>query len=286
MTWSAAALQTVRLCLIAGGMVVAGVLALKIAVLFLEPRLLFHPVRPYIATPAALGLPFEDVALTTGDGVRIHAWVVPGEGKASLTLLLFHGNAENIGGCLDLAMLTRPAGYDLLLVDYRGYGESAGRPTEPGLYQDGRAAMRYLISRRRPDAGRIVVWGRSIGAAVAVETAAADPEATAGVILESPFTSIPDLLRSGGHPLLYAASRFGSSRFDSASRIARVGAPLLFVHGTKDEIAPFELGQRLFDLAPGRKTFAAIDGGGHNNLWTRHEAEIWGAVRRFLSGLD
>src|SRR5206468_10591791 len=124
-------------------MVVAGVLALKIAVLFLEPRLLFHPVRPYIATPAALGLPFEDVALTTGDGVRIHAWVVPGEGKASLTLLLFHGNAENIGGCLDLAMLTRPAGFDLLLVDYRGYGESGGGPTEPGLYQDGRAAMRY-----------------------------------------------------------------------------------------------------------------------------------------------
>src|SRR5262245_25802361 len=267
-------------------MVVAGVLALKIAVLFLEPRLLFHPVRRHAATPAALGLPFEDVVLTTGDGVRIHGWLIPGEGKASLTLLFFHGNAENIGGCLDLAMLSRPAGYDLLLIDYRGYGESTGQPTEAGLYQDGRAAMAYLISRRRPDASRIVVWGRSIGAAVAVEVAAADSAGAAGVILESPFTSIPDLLRSGGHLLLHAASRFGSSRFDAASRIARLRAPLLVIHGSEDEVAPFDLGRRLFDLAPGRKTFAAIDGGGHNDLWARHEAEGWGAARRFLSSLD
>src|SRR6185295_2313524 len=192
-------MNMVRAVLIIGGIVVAGVLALKIAALFLEPRLLFYPVRAYATTPSALGLPFEDVVLEAEDGIRLHGWLIPGEGKVSVTLLLFHGNAENIGGCLDLAALTRPAGYDLLLVDYRGYGESTGRPTESGLYRDGRAAMAYLRSRRPDDARRIVVWGRSIGAAVAIEIAASDPAGPAAVILETPFTSVPALLRSGGH---------------------------------------------------------------------------------------
>jgi fermentation-respiration switch protein FrsA (DUF1100 family) len=285
-TWSAAALMSVRAVLIAGGIVVAAVLALKIGALFLEPRLLFHPVRQYAATPSALGLPFEDVSLEAGDGVRLHGWLIPGEGKVLLTLLFFHGNAENIGGCLDLAMLTRPAGYDLLLVDYRGYGESTGSPSEKGLYLDGRAAMAYLRSRRPDEARRIVVWGRSIGAAVAVDLAAADPSGPDGVILETPFTSVPALLHRGGHRILYGLSRFGTYRLDSASRIARVRAPLLVIHGTADEIAPFSLGRELFDLAPGRKEFVTIEGGGHNDLWAHHEDAMWSAVLRFLSTLD
>ena len=286
MTWSAAALVTVRAILIVGGIVVAAVLALKIAALFLESRLTFYPVREHAATPPALGLPSENVSLETDDGVRLHGWLIPGLGKRSLTILFFHGNAENIGGCLDLAMLTRPAGYDLMLVDYRGYGASAGRPSETGHYRDGRAAMVYLRSRPGGAAGRIVVWGRSIGAAVAVEVAAADPAGPAGVILESPFTSAPDLLRSGGHWVLYGLSRFGTYRFDSTARIGRVRAPLLVIHGTADEIAPFDLGRRLFDLAPGRKELVAIEGAGHNDMWAFHEAEVWGAARRFLSTLD
>src|SRR3989442_3096289 len=116
-------------------------------------------------------MPFEDVFLEAGDGVRLHGWLVPGVGKSSLTLLFFHGNAENIGGCLDLARLTRPAGYDLLLVDYRGYGQSEGRPSEAGLYQDGRAALAYLRSRQGRGPGPIGVWGRSIPAAVAAGAA-------------------------------------------------------------------------------------------------------------------
>src|SRR6266436_6034803 len=123
--------------LVASGIVVAAVLALKIAALLLEPRLTFHPPRGYAATPGARGLPFEDVVLLTEDGVRLHGWFIPGAGEAArrgdaraparsrLTLLLFHGNAENIGDSLDLALLARPAGYNLMLVDYRGYGESA-----------------------------------------------------------------------------------------------------------------------------------------------------------------
>jgi fermentation-respiration switch protein FrsA (DUF1100 family) len=306
-SWGSVALQSVRLILAVSGIVVAAVLALKIAALLLESRLTFHPPRGYAATPGALGLPFEDVFMRTEDGVRIHGWFIPGTEQAArrgnsraparlrLTLLLFHGNAENIGDSLDLALLARLAGYNLMLVDYRGYGESAGQPSESGLYRDGRAALAYLRSRQDVDAGRIVVWGRSIGSAVAVEVAADGPEAgraraadaalPAGVILESPFTSVPELLRDGGHSVLLALSRFGTYRFDSASRIGRVAAPVLVIHGTADEIAPFGLGRRLFDLVPGRKEFVAIEGGGHNDLWAFHKDEMWGAARRFLETL-
>ena len=313
MGWGLSVFSIVRIVLAAGGIVVAVVLALKIAVLVLEPRLTFFPPRAYFETPAAAGLPYEDVVLRADDGVRIHGWFIPAppasqggrdgspapERQRPITLLLFHGNAENIGGCLDLAARARAAGYNLLLLDYRGYGKSAGRPSEGGIYRDGEAALLHLRSRAGVDPGRIVVWGRSIGAAVAVHLAAGGTEGAgvpagdrvalpgvAGVVLESPFTSVSDLLRSGGHWVLYAASRFGTYRFDSAARIGRVSAPLLVIHGTDDEIAPFELGRRLYDLAPGRKELVAIRGGGHNDLWALHADEVWGAVQRFLESLD
>ncbi len=292
MSWGASAFSVVRMALAAGGIVVAVVLSLKIAVLVLEPRVTFFPVRAHFETPAAAGLPFEDVFLQTEDGVRLHGWFIPAEERASghpITLLFFHGNAENIGGCLDLAALARPAGYNLLLLDYRGYGKSEGRPSERGLYRDGEAALLQLKSQAGVDSGRIVVWGRSIGAAVAVHLAAGaggSLPGVAGVILESPFTSVPDLLRAGGHVALLAMSRFGTYRFDSAARIGRVAAPVLVIHGTADEIAPFELGRRLFEGAPGRKEIVAIRGGGHNDLWALHADEVWGAAQRFLASFE
>lgn len=315
MAWGALASSVVRTVLAAGGVIVAVILAMKIAALVLEPRLTFYPVRGYHQTPAAAGLPVEDVALRTPDGVGIHGWFVPAaspipaEGttppgsRRPVTLLFFHGNAENIGGCLDLATRARAAGFNLLLLDYRGYGESQGRPTEQGIYRDGEAALDHLGSRAGVDPDRIVVWGRSIGAAVAVRLAArgAEPAGAArdgsagdpggahpvaGLILESPFTSVPDLLRQGEHVALLALSRLGTYRFDSAALMGRVVAPVLIVHGTDDEIAPFELGRRLYELAPGRKEMAAIRGGGHNDLWALHGDEVWGAVQGFLESLE
>ena len=284
--------------LVAAGIVVAAVLALKIAVLILEPRLTFYPTRSYPATPRSLGLPFEDVRLSAGDGVVLHGWFIPGAIHASgarITLLVFHGNAENIGGGLDLAVRARTAGYSLLLVDYRGYGESTGQPSESGLYRDGRAALAYLRTRPDVDASRIVVWGRSIGSAVAVALAAGDAATRpstkdgsvlpAGVILESPFSSATDLLRDGGHWLLLGLSRFGTYRFDSAARMPRVVSPILIIHGTADDIVPIASGRRLFDLAPGRRTFVPIEGGGHNDLWIFHADEVWNAAKTFLGSL-
>ncbi len=285
------------------GLVVAAVLGLKILVSVLEPRATFFPVRSAGITPAVFGLPFEDLRIETRDGVSIHAWFIPaaappvgasappssapGHTARPLTLITFHGNAESIEQTLPLARQVREAGFNLMTVEYRGYGRSGGQPSERGVYADGEAALRTLRARSDVAPDRIVLWGRSIGAAVAVDVAAnlAADAAVAGLILESPFTSAQDLLRDGGHWLLYGMSYFGSYRFDSAAKIGRVTSPVLVVHGTADEIAPFALGRRLHDLAPGRREFVIIEGGGHNDLWARHTAATWGGIRRFLDSL-
>jgi uncharacterized protein len=288
-SWEAGAFVVLRLVLTVVGVAVAAVLALKILVVLLEPRVTFMPVTAHPVTPAAIGLPFEDVAVRTDDGVRVHGWFVPagyrrGSGRAPLTLLFFHGNAENVGDCLPLGPMARRAGYNILLLDYRGYGLSEGRPSEKGIYRDGEAALRYLRSRPDVDPDRIVLWGRSIGAAVAVHLAAEEP--VVGVVLESSFTSARELLREGGYWFLFALSLAASYRFDQAAKIGRVSAPILVIHGTDDEIVPIELGRRLYELAPGKKEFLAIEGGGHNDLLVLHAQELWGGVRRFLARLD
>ncbi len=297
--------------LIAAGIIVAAALGLKLLALALEPRLTFMPLREIPFSPADLGLPFEDAWITTEDGLRIHGWFIPGREagraaggapgatssaravRAPLTLLFFHGNAENIALNLPLARITYRAGYNLLMVDYRGYGKSVGSPSETGIYRDGKAAFRYLLGRSDVDPARIVVWGRSIGAAVAVRVAAAAAPAetgsaggVAGVILESPFTSALELLRDGGYWLFYPLALLGSYRFDQTRWIGRIDAPICVVHGTRDEVVPFRLGRRLFDLAPGKKDLVAIEGGGHNDLLASHADELWSGVSRFLASLE
>ena len=290
--WEASAARLIRALLVGSGIVVAGVLGLRVLMLAVESRLTFLPVRGLEATPAALGLPYEDLYPVTRDGVRLHGWFIPADPAAArarqggpLALLHFHGNAENIASLLPLAALTRAAGHHLFLVDYRGYGTSAGAPSENGLYIDGEAALAAL--RARPDVGpdSIVPWGRSIGSTVAVRLAA-DRAGVAGLILESPFTSARDLLREGGHPLLAALSRFASYRFDQTEALRRIGVPVLVIHGTRDEVIPFRIGQAVRDLVPGRAELFPIDGGGHNDLLPLHGMQLWDGARRFLDRLE
>jgi len=272
-----------------GGIVLAGLLALKLLVLFIEPHLTFMPVRDLSLTPGDLGLPFEEIEMATDDGETVHGWFIPAEltagGPAPPTLVHFHGNAENIAPYAVLGRLTRDAGFNLLLVDFRGYGRSSGRPSEAGIYLDGEAALRYLRARPGIDSGRIVLWGRSIGSCVAVHLAANDRDIS-GLILESSFTTARELLWHGGAIVLYPLSFLATYRFDQAGKMAGVTSPVLFVHGTDDRIASYRLGRRLHDLAPGPKTFLTIEGGGHNDLLALHADVLWGGIRSFVDSLQ
>jgi fermentation-respiration switch protein FrsA (DUF1100 family) len=221
--------------------------------------MIFQPVPGAQLEPAALGIAGEDAFLTAEDGVRVHGFFLPAPG-ASRALLVFHGNPEKPKNGLSFGAQQMRLGAHVLLADYRGYGRSEGTPSEAGVHADARAALRHLVEARGVPERRIVVYGRSLGGAVAVELAR-DRE-LAGLVLESTFTSIADVGRAHLGPLGWLAGR----RFDSAAAIGRVRAPLLFVHGDRDEIVPWALGRRLFDAAPGPKRFETIPGAGHNDV--------------------
>jgi fermentation-respiration switch protein FrsA (DUF1100 family) len=268
-----------------GGLAIALVLFLVLwaGVRLIEPRLAFFPVVPLSGSPASIGLAFEDLAVRTADGLRLRGWYLPppgGEPPEAWTLLVFHGNAENIGSGLELAQRAHAAGFGVALAEYRGYAGNPGSPSELGIDRDGEAFFGALAARPGVDPARIAVWGRSIGGSVAVRLAASGHGGA--LVLESPFRSARTLLRDAGAWLFYGLSFLGSYRFDQESRIGRVEPPLLVIHGTADEVVPFAHGRRLYEQARAPKAFAAIAGGGHNDLWARHADEVWGAAEAFL----
>jgi fermentation-respiration switch protein FrsA (DUF1100 family) len=222
-------------------------------------RLIFHPVPGAVLEPADVGLAGEDAFFDTEDGVRVHGFFLSAPG-ATRALLLFHGNAENASHGLPFAAELVRRGAHVLVADYRGYGRSEGRPSEAGVYADARAALRHLVETRGVPARRVVVYGRSLGGAVAVDLA--QGRDVAGLVLESTFTSIADVGRA--HFGLFGL--LAGRRFESAAKIRNVRCPLLFVHGERDEVVPLALGRRLFEAAPGPKSFEAVAGAGHNDL--------------------
>jgi hypothetical protein len=260
--------------------------ALFVGVRLLEPHLAFFPVRELVVTPASAGLPFEDLAATTDDGLRLRGWFIPppdGTPPGAWTLLVFHGNAENIGHGLNLAVRAHAAGFGVAMAEYRGYAGNPGSPSEHGISRDGEAYLRALLERPGADPRRIAIWGRSIGGAVAVHLATAGNGGA--LVLESPFRSARTLLRDAGAWVLFGLSFLASYRFDQEALIGRVRSPVLVLHGTADEVVPFSHGRRLYELANEPKRLQAIEGGGHNDLWARHADEVWGAAESFLRGL-
>ena len=258
-------------------------LVLFAGVRLIEPRIAFFPVVPLQGSPAALGVPFEDLEAVTSEGLRLRGWYLPateGTPAHAWTLLVFHGNAENIGTGLELAQRAHAAGFGVALAEYRGYAGNPGSPSEQGIYRDGEAFFRAVAARPGVDPARIAVWGRSIGGSVAVRLAASGHGGA--LVLESPFRSARTLLRDAGAWLFYGLSFLGSYRFDQEALIGRVEVPILILHGTADEVVPFAHGRRLFEAAQAPKAFAAVAGGGHNDLWASHAGEVWGAAESFL----
>lgn len=260
---------------VASGLLFAGVRSGVI-----ERSFIYFPEGELIGDPSDFGLPFDDVVFTAEDGVKLHGWFVPGE--SDVTWVWFHGNAGNISHRLEnLRLLHDELGVGVFLFDYRGYGRSEGTPSEQGTYRDAEAALAYVLSRPDVDAERIVYFGRSLGAGVAVELATRRPPFA--LILESPVPSIAELVRRH-YPFLPVGGLL-RTKYDSLSKIADVRAPLLVLHGDRDDVVPFESGRKLFDAAGEPKRFYTIRGAGHNDTYVVGGREYFRALREFVEGL-
>jgi fermentation-respiration switch protein FrsA (DUF1100 family) len=249
-----------------------------------ESRMLYVPgdSRTLTDPPGELELGVQRIQLTASDGVRLVSWAMPAENDSSYWLLICHGNAGNIsdaGRPLHYAGL-RALGLSLFAFDYRGYGESEGMPTEQGLYRDADAAYLFLRDTLGVPAERIVVFGHSLGSAVAVELVSRVP--AAGLVLDGALTSVVELAQE---VFPYAPVRWiAASRYPSIERVGALTLPKLFLHARGDEVIPFVHGRRLFEAAASPKEFVPLQGG-HGDAFEVDSAAYYGAIRRFVGEL-
>jgi fermentation-respiration switch protein FrsA (DUF1100 family) len=247
-----------------------------VVVTFLQARLIYFPSAHYHATPADLGLSFEDLALKTSDDVSIAAWYVP-HPHANHSVIFCHGNAGNMSDRLHSIKLLHDMGLAVLIFDYRGYGRSSGRPSEQGTYDDAEAAWRYLVETRGQSPDSLVLFGRSLGGAVAIDLASR--HRPAALVVESTFTSLVDVGRL--HYPLLPVRLLMSYRYESISKVHVIDCPKLFIHGLDDEIVPLSNGRRLFEAASEPKRFIETPGD-HNNSGFTHSRRYADKLQVYL----
>lgn len=250
----------------------AGLLAL----MYVFQRAMMYFPDPHRIAPAQAGLPqAEEVTLTSSDGEKLIAWYIPPRGGKPL-VLYFQGNAEGLPARVGRFAWMVADGDGLLALNYRGYGGSTGKPSEEGLIRDATAA--YAFARAHYPAKRIVLFGESLGTAVAVALAA--EHEIGALILDAPFTSAA-AVGAAAYPFA-PVRRLMKDKFRSDERIGRVAAPLLVLHGEADRIVPIHFGEKLFALAREPKRFVRFPQGGHVNL---DDFGAVDAVQAFLAEL-
>jgi len=250
---------------------------LNLLMFFQQSSTTFFPYKNIVATPADWQLDYEDVLLTTEDGVHLHGWYIPRQ-HAAQTVLFFHGNGGNISHRRASLAIFHRLGFNVLVIDYRGYGQSGGRPSEAGLYKDAKATWQYLTVQRGVAAKDIVIFGRSLGGVVASELAAeVQPGA---LILESTFSSARDM----AEVLFPLLSRIVVMRYDfnTAETIKQVRSPVLVMHSPDDDIIPFELGKKVYAAANQPKIFSQLKGD-HNSGFLDSQPGYEQALVRFFA---
>ncbi len=242
----------------------------------LEHRLAFVPMRYPLGDWQPEEIQPEDAWFAAADGTQLHGWYVE-HPRPRVVILFCHGNAGNITYLASmLDGLKRGNDATVLAFDYRGYGRSAGRPSEAGLLQDARAARGWLAQRAGVPEKEIVLMGQSLGGAVAIDLAM---DGARGLILASTFSSFPDVAQSH---VIVPVKALTTIEFNSLEKIKQYPGPLLISHGDADEVVPFKQGRALYDAAPGPKRFVKIKNGGHNE---KLPTEYWEALDRFLAEL-
>jgi hypothetical protein len=238
-----------------------------------QRRRMFLPERYPEGTwdPGAVGLDFEDLWFESGDGVALHGWWLPAR-AAKCTVLYCHGQTGALGSQVPvLEQLTRRLRANVFAFDYRGYGRSGGSPDEKGLYRDVRAAHRQLTEGIGEDPRRVVLFGHSLGGAVAIDAALEVP--VAGLVAQATFTQMRDMAKSFYPNVpLHLVTR---NHFRSIDKVGRIAVPKLFVHGERDDKVPLEIGRRLYEAAAEPKEWLALPRRGHHDLVTRGGMPYW-----------
>jgi hypothetical protein len=233
---------------------------------------IFTPRRDIKNTPATVQLAYEDVYISVKNAnnrvERIHGWWIPARHYSAENLLYLHGGALNVGANVNALRRLHDLGFAVFIVSYRGYGLSDGKfPSERLLYADAEASWNYLVNQKKIEPHRIYIYGHSIGGAVAIDLAVRHPNA-AGLIVESTFTSIIDVARLNPKYRLFPLDLIVHQRFESLSKVPYLRLPVLFLHGTNDQLIPDKMSRLLYKHTPHPKRLKLITGGGHNDSAT------------------
>ena len=259
-----------------------------IALYFQQQRLIFFPTREIERTPARYELDYQDVWIAIANesdgGDRLHGWWIPAQQPDAPAILYFHHNAINIGANVSQAFHFHKLGYSVFLFDYRGFGRSKGNfPTESQVYEDARAAWNYLVRERQIPPSQIVIYGHSIGGAIAIDLAARHPEAAA-LVVQSAFTSMRDMTKRFGVYWLFPIELLLQQQFESLEKMKSIEMPVLVIAGTKDLQIPIEMGERLYEAAPEFKQLIIVEEGGHDNhLSERYRQQVKQFIDRATS---
>ncbi|MBU1853623.1 MAG: alpha/beta hydrolase [Candidatus Omnitrophica bacterium] len=228
--------------------------------------------------PSEMGLHYDDIYVDTDDGIRLNAWFIPRE-DAKFTLLFCHGNAGNISHRIEKALILNKLGLNIFMFDYRGYGRSTGRPSEPGFYKDAQTAYNFLVSEKKISPHNIILYGESLGGAVAIDLAG--KKDVKALITECTFSSVKDVSRAV-YPIL--PTFFIFSKFDSISKIKDINIPKLIIHSQNDEIIPFSQSVKLFKISPEPKRHLVLKGS-HNTCFLDAKDLYVSGIRDFLNDL-
>lgn len=243
---------------------------------FKQDSMIYQPEKEIWQTPKNIGLEYEEIILKTKDLITISGWYIPAQNEIGV-ILFCHGNAGNISDRLDSIRIFNSLGLSVFIFDYRGYGKSEGKPSEQGTYLDAEAAWDYLLNVKQKQSYKIVLFGRSLGGAVAAELALRNNPA--GLIVESSFTSAPDL-GAGFYPWL-PVKLISKFRYSTIDKIGLINCPKLVIHSPADEIIPFEHGRALYAKASPPKEFLEIRGG-HNEGFLASGGTYREGLGRFL----
>jgi fermentation-respiration switch protein FrsA (DUF1100 family) len=263
--------------------VIAAAVALvawTILIMILEEKFIYFPQKyPHGAYDEARSIPnLRDCWVTTEDGIKLHGWFAPAE-SAKATLVLSHGNGGNLSHRYLLMRSLLQHHFNVLMYDYRGYGRSEGTPSEEGLYRDGRAFYDYVLTLPEVDSQRVVLWGTSLGGAIAVDVAT--HRSAAGLILESTFSSAKDIAGTV-YPFL-PVQFFLRTKFNSVEKIRTLNVSILMMHGDRDTIIPLRLGRKLYNAANEPKEFYEIPDADHNDTFFVGGDEYFHRIDQFVS---